>query len=151
MRPAAAIVVATLILIVIGTLEAGESARQLAEAAGAPRLQAADAGLTAIGLLASTAVYLGLGWWAREDRAALRLGGLTGVVAGLVGGTVRAWLIAGAVRDIVERYAAVPDWFVPAVLAAYVALAGIASAVGGAAIAFAGVRIARAARSRPRA
>jgi hypothetical protein len=137
---------ATLLLVAIGALEASESARQLAEAVGGPQLQAAGAGLTALGLLASMAVYVALGWWAGEDRAALRLGAVTGVVAGLVGGAVRAWLIAGAVRDAVERYAAVPDWFVPAALTIYVTLAVVASAVGGAAIAFAGVRIAKVSR-----
>src|SRR5438093_9915292 len=122
-RPALAIATCALFLVVIGTLEAGESARQLAEAAGAPRFGPEGAGLTALGLFASTAVYVGLGWWAGEDRAALRLGALTGVAAGLVGGAVRAWLIADAVSEIVARYAAVPDWFVPAALAIFVLLA----------------------------
>jgi hypothetical protein len=108
---------------------------------GAPRLGAAGAGLTALGLLASAAVYVALGWWLGEDRAALRSGALTGMLAGLLGGTVRAWLIAEPVGDIVRRYAAVPDWFVPLALAIFVALSTAASALGGAAIAFVGVRI----------
>src|SRR5713101_9970450 len=140
-RQALAIATSALALIVIGALEAGESARQLAEAAGAPRIGPAGAGLTALGLFASTVVYVGLGWWVGDDREALRLGALTGVIAGLVGGAVRAFLIADAVGDIVARYAAVPDWFVPTALAIFVALAAVVSAIGGAALAFAGVRI----------
>ena len=150
MKRASAVALAALVLIAIGTLEAGESARQLDEMVGTPRLGAAGAGLTALGLLASAAVYLVLGFWLGEDRAALRLGALTGVVAGLLGGTVRAWLIAGPVGDIVARYAAVPDWFVPLVLAVFVALSVFVSALGGAAIAFAGVRIRKARSSEER-
>ena len=146
-RVALPVALAALVLVIIGTLEADESARQLAETVGRSRLQPSGAGLTALGLLASTAVYLGLGWWAGDDRDALRVGALTGVVAGLCGGAVRAWLIADAVREIVARYAAVPEWFVPAALWIFVGLATVVSAVGGAAIAFAGVRIRRAARA----
>ncbi len=145
MSDAAAVAVglAGLLLVIVGSLEAGESARQLSEIAGRPRLQASGAGLTALGLIASSLVYLALGWWAGADRAAVRLGALTGVVAGLAGGTVRAIFIAGPVRDIVDRYAAVPDWFVPAVLIVFVGLAAVVSAAGGAVLAFAGVRIRR--------
>ncbi len=141
MRRASAIALAALVLIGIGALEAGESARQLGEMVGAPRLGSAGAGLTAVGLLASAAVYVALGWWLGEDRAALRSGALTGILAGLLGGTVRAWLIAEPVGDIVRRYAAVPDWFVPSALAIFVALSAVVSAIGGGAIAFVGVRI----------
>jgi hypothetical protein len=139
-----------LLLVIVGTLEANESARQLSDIAGRPRLQPAGAGLTALGLAASSAVYLALGWWAGADRDAWRLGALTGIVAGLVGGTVRAFLIAGPVGDIVERYAAVPEWFVPAVLVIFVALAAVVSATGGAVLAFAGVRIRRSRSSEER-
>jgi hypothetical protein len=147
-RPLAAVGLATASLVVIGTLEASESARQLSEIAGRPRLGPAGAGLTAVGLVASSGVYLALGWWAGVDRTALRLGALVGIVAGLVGGTARAILIAGAVSDVVDRYAAVPEWFVPAVLVVFVALAAVVSSVGGAVLAFAGVRIRRAGRAR---
>jgi hypothetical protein len=142
-RNAAAVGVAGLLLVIVGTIEAGESARQLSEIAGRPRLQPAGAGLTALGLALSGLIYLALGGWAGTDRAAVRLGALTGVVAGLAGGSVRALLIAGPVGDIVDRYAAVPEWFVPAVLIVFVALAAVVSAAGGAVLAFAGVRIRR--------
>src|SRR5207244_1080499 len=58
-------------------------------------------------------------------------------------------LVAGPVADLVARYAAVPDWFVPGVLAVFVALSCVASAVGGGALAWTGRRLSRAARSRP--
>jgi hypothetical protein len=143
MRRASAVAVAALLLVAIGTLEGGESARQLDEMVGAPRLGSAGAGLTALGLLASAAVYVALGWWLGDDRAALRIGALAGVLAGVIGGTVRALLIAEPVGNIVARYAAVPNWFVPLALAIFVALSIVASAIGGAAIAFVGVRIRR--------
>jgi len=147
-RNAAAVGVAGLLLVIVGSFEAGESARQLGEIAGRPRLQPAGAGLTALGLVLSGLVYLALGWWAGTDRAAVRLGALTGVVAGVAGGSARAVLIAGPVGDIVARYAAVPEWFVPAVLVVFVALAAVVSAAGGAVLAFAGARIRRGRASR---
>ncbi len=141
MRRATVVALAVLVLTTIGALEARESARQLDELVGAVRIGAGGAGLTALGLLASAAVYLALGGWLGEDRAAVRLGALTGALAGLVGGALRAWIIAVPVGDIVARYATVPDWFVPLALAIFVALAAGASALGGAALAFVGVRI----------
>ncbi|HKW77885.1 MAG TPA: hypothetical protein VJQ09_02230, partial [Candidatus Limnocylindria bacterium] len=81
---------------------------------------------------------------------AVRLGAVTGALAGLVGGGVRAWIIAPAVGAIVDRYAAVPEWFVPAALAVYVAIAFAGGAVVGGALTFAGARVARAWRTRPR-
>lgn len=94
-------------------------------------------------------MYLGLGWWLRDDRAAIRAGLTAGLVSGAAGGTIRALLIADGLRDIVGRYAAVPDWFIAVVLAVFVALSVAASAAGGAALGFAGVRLARAWRPRP--
>ncbi len=141
--------VATLLLIAIGAVEATVSAAQLAESVGRPRLESAGVMLSVAGLLASTAVYLGLGYLAKDDRAALRTGALTGVLAGLIGGAVRAFIIGGAVGDLVARYAAVLAWFVPAALAVFVVLSSAASALGGGALAWTGRRLSRAARSRP--
>jgi len=140
---------ATVVLIAIGAIEARVSAQQLAETVGRPRLESAGVMLTAAGLLASTVVYLVLGHLAENDRAALRSGALTGALAGLIGGTARAFIIDGPVSDLVTRYASVPDWFVPAALAVFVALSCAGSAVGGAALAWTGRRLSRAARSRP--
>jgi hypothetical protein len=145
----AAIPVATAVLIVIGAIEARVSAQQIAESVGRPRIESAGVTLTAAGLLASTVVYLVLGHLSADDRAALRTGVITGLLAGLVGGTLRAFIISGAVADLVARYAAVPDWFIAVALGIFVVLSCLASAVGGAAIAWTGRRISRAARSRP--
>jgi hypothetical protein len=144
-----AIPVATALLIVIGAIEARVSAQQIAESVGRPRLESAGVMLTAAGLLASTVIYLVLGHLATDDRAALRAGVVTGVLAGLAGGAVRAFTMSGAVSDLVARYAAVPDWFITVALGTFVVLSCVASAVGGGAIAWTGRRISRAARSRP--
>jgi len=142
-------VVAVVLLIAIGAIEASVSAQQLAEAVGRPRLEGAGVTLTAAGLLASALIYLVLGHLALDDRAALRTGALTGAFAGLVGGTVRAFIITSAVADLVARFAAVPDWFVTLALGVFVALSCAASAVGGGVLAWTGRRLSRAARSRP--
>jgi len=139
---------AVVVLVAIGAVESSVSAQQLAEAVGRPRLEGAGVTLTAAGLLASAAIYLVLGHLAANDRAALRAGAITGVFAGLVGGTVRALIISGAVAGLVARYAAVPDWFVTVALGVFVALSCAASAVGGGALAWTGRRLSRAARSR---
>jgi hypothetical protein len=138
------------LLVAIGTLEARESARQLAELTSFTHIQPAGAGLSALGVALSAALYVAMGWWVREDRRALRLGLAVGVAAGLVGGSIRAWLIADAVRDAIARFAEVPDWFVSIVLIVFVALSLLVSAAGGAALAFAGVRLSRSSRNRPR-
>lgn len=144
-----AVPVGALLLIVIGAIEAGVSAQQIAESIGRPRLESAGMMLTAAGLLASTVIYLMLGRLASDDRAAIRSGVLTGVLAGLGGGALRALIISGAVTDLVARYAAVPDWFITVALGIFVVLSCVASIVGGGAIAWTGRRISRAARSRP--
>jgi hypothetical protein len=141
---------AILLLVAIGTAEARESARQLAELTSFSRLQPAGAGLSALGIAASALVYVALGWWLRDDRRALRLGAIVGIAAGLIGGSIRAWLIADPVRDAIASYADVPEWFVWVVLIAFVVLAVLVSAAGGAALAFAGVRVSRSSRNRPR-
>jgi hypothetical protein len=141
--------IAAIALVLIGALEARESAREIAELTGPLRLTASGAGLTSLGLAASVLIYVVLGWRAGDDGRALRAGAIVGVAAGLIGGTVRAAIISGALGDAVDRYVDVPEWFVPAALAAFVVLSAVVSAIGGAAVAFAGVRISRSARSRP--
>ena len=144
-----AVPVATTILVAIGAVEAAVSAQQLAETVGRPRLESAGVTLTAAGALASTLVYLVLGYLATSDRAAARAGAMTGALAGLFGGAVRALIITDAVGGLVARYADVPGWFVPAALAVFVVLSCAASVVAGGALAWTGSRLSRAARSRP--
>ncbi|HEY6203564.1 MAG TPA: hypothetical protein VI056_11035 [Candidatus Limnocylindria bacterium] len=141
--------VAIVLLVGVGAVEASASARQLAESAGPLRLGGAGVALTAAGLIASAAIYLVLGHLAADERGALRAGAITGTLAGLVGGALRAVIISGVVADLVARYAAAGDWFVPAALATFVLVSLVASAVGGAALAWTGRRLSRAARSRP--
>ena len=138
-----------MLLVGIGAFEANLSAQQLAEAVGRPRLEGSGVALTAAGLLASALTYLVLGHLAPDDRAAVRVGAVTGAFAGLIGGTVRAVIISGSVKELVARYAAVPDWFVVVALAVFVGLSSAASATGGGTLAWTGRRLSRAARSRP--
>ena len=138
-----------MLLIAIGTLEASESARQIGELTSFTRLRPNGAGLTALGVAASAAIYLALGWWLREERAAVRIAAAVGMVAGVVGGTLRALLIADAVRDAIARNAVVPEWFIGAVLAVFVMLSAVVSVLAGAALAFAGTRLSRGGRTRP--
>ena len=139
MKIAAAIVA----LVVVGALEARESAQQIADATGPLRPSPSGVGLTALGLIASVAIYVVLGW-SLDDRAALRRGALVGVIAGTIGGAVRASIIAGVVADAISRYALVPEWFVPGVLALFVVGSALVSAGGGAALCFAAIRLRRA-------
>ena len=141
---------AAAILVLIGTFEALESSRQLAELTTFTRIQPAGAGLSALGLAASALIYLALGWWLHTDSPAIRLGAIVGTAAGLIGGSIRAWLIADPVRDAISRYADVPEWFVMAVLVVFVTLAVLVSAAGGAAMAFLGVIASRSWPNRPR-
>ena len=137
------------LLVAIGAVEASVSADQLLTRSTRPRLEAAGVLLTAGGLLASTVIYLVLGHLAANDIVAIRAGVLTGAFAGLIGGTVRAIIISEVVAGLVSGYAAVPDWFVLAALAVFVALSCAVSAVGGGTIAWTGRRLSRALRSRP--
>jgi hypothetical protein len=147
----AVVVVAAMLLIVIGAVEASVSAAQLAASVGGPRLGGAGVAMTAIGLLASATVYLVLGHLATDDEVALRTGALAGAIAGVFGGALRAYIISGAVGELVARYSIVPEWFVPSALAVFVALSCAATVVGGGALAWTGRRLSRAVRSRPRA
>ena len=143
------VLVASAALVLIGTLEAMESARQIEETTGPLRLRPGGVGLTALGLVASAAVYLGVGWLARSEHVAVRAGLLVGGIAGLTGGVIRATLIAPAVSDIVARYAVVPEWFLVVVMGVFVAGCVAVSLVAGAALAFVGSRFSRGGRSRP--
>jgi hypothetical protein len=129
-------VIASAILIAIGAVEAIASLDQLDAAGARPRLGGSGLAIGALGLLASAAVYVALGRLAASERAAVRSGGVTGALAGAIGGTLRAAILGDVVTYSVERYASVPDWFVPAVLAVFVVGALFASAAAGALIAW---------------
>jgi len=96
---AAVIVLAMLALVAIGTAEASISNDQLSQVPGRarPALSAGGAALTLVGIALSAAVYAAVGLWlarggARES-AVLGIGMAVGAGAGIVGGTIRAYLI----------------------------------------------------------
>jgi hypothetical protein len=143
------VAVAAAALIAIGTLEASESARQIAETTGPLRLRPSGVGLTALGLIASAAIYLGVGRLARSEREAIRAGLLAGGIAGAIGGMIRAQLVSPEMSAIVARYAVVPEWFLTLVNGVFVAGCIAVSTVAGAALAFVGSRLSRGERTRP--
>ena len=147
-----AIVVAAFALVVIGALEALESAREMSEATGSPSITTLGASASALGLLASCGVYVILGWGLGNDGGALRAGAIAGALAGLIGGTLRVLIVGEQVAYAIARAAPAPEWFISLVFVVFVVGAICVSAAAGAALAFLGVRLARAirsARSRP--
>lgn len=147
--------VAVAALVVIGTAEAGESARQLAElpGRGRPTLTGAGATLTAVGFVLSVAVYALLGWWiarsAVAESDAVRSGVLVGVLAGLIGGTIRGLFVRDYLADTISRFG-LPSDFTSWSLVVFIALSVIASAAGGGALTWLSFRLARSRPSRPR-
>jgi len=85
-----AMVVSVVLLVAIGTIEAGESARQLADqpGQGRPTLAPGGAALTVFGLVLSLAVYGILGWVVARDRGTERFAVWTGVVVGIFAGLI---------------------------------------------------------------
>jgi len=144
-----AMLVAAVLLVAIGSVEAATSAAQLAAVAGPLRLGGPGVLLSVAGFVASAAVYLALGVVSRDERAAARSGILTGLVAGAIGGALRAWIIREETERLVSRYSVESTFFVGVGLAVFVVLSCAASAVGGGALAWTGRRLSRAARSRP--
>jgi hypothetical protein len=141
-------VLAVVLLVAIGALEAGESARELGElpGRGRPELRPAGGAITVIGLALSTAIYvvLGrlLGRGGEDGRSAVLTGASVGVAAGLVGGTIRAL----AVRDFLDAEVArfgLGGELVTWSLAAFVGLSAAASAAGGAVLCWLGYRLSR--------
>jgi hypothetical protein len=149
----AAPALAVIALVAIGTAESLESARELAElpGRGRPTLGAGGAALTVAGLLLSIGVYAALGWsvssWTGRESVALRMGATVGVAAGLVGGTIRALAVRDYVDSTVSGFG-LPVDLATFALVVFVALAVLASAIGGSAITWLSFRSARK-RSRP--
>ncbi len=149
-RPA---VIAAIGLIALGAIESLVSARQLAELPPRARPQLAPAGtlLTGVGFLLSVAIYLWLGrTLARAglgDGAVVRGGAVTGIVAGAVGGGLRAVAVSDYLADALDRVA-VPPGYLQAALVLFVIGAIALGAVGGGALTFLGARLGRQ-RTRP--
>ena len=145
---------AVVALVAIGTAEAAESARQLEAlpGRGRPSLQPTGAALTGLSLALSSAVYLVLGWLVgRRDageRVAVVTGLQVGVVAGVIGGTLRALAVHEYLGDVVGRFGLASElatWS----LVVFVGLSVIASAVGGGALTWLGFRLSPSSRRPP--
>ena len=150
-----AMVVSVVLLVAIGTIEAGESARQLADqpGQGRPTLAPGGAALTVFGLVLSLAVYGILGWVVARDRGTERFAVWTGVVvgifAGLIGGSIRALFVRDYLASALGRYG-LPEEITSWALVVFVLLSVAASAAGGGAITWLSFRWAPDARPRPR-
>jgi hypothetical protein len=146
---------AVVLLVAIGTAEATDSARQLANQPfrGRPSLAPGGAALTFVGLLLSVAVYAALCWYlsrlGSSERDAVSKGAVVGIFAGLIGGTVRAALVRDYLASTVGRFG-LPEEFTSWTLAVFVALSIVASAAGGGAITWLSFRSARKRSPRPR-
>jgi hypothetical protein len=150
-----AIVAAVVLLVAIGTIEAGESARQLADqpGRGSPTLAPGGAALTFFGLVLSLAVYGVLGWIVARDRGTERIavwiGVVVGIFAGVIGGSIRALFVRDYLANTLGRYG-LPEELTSWSLVVFVLLSVAASAAGGGAITWLSFRRARPARPRPR-
>jgi hypothetical protein len=141
-------VLAVAALVAIGAAESLESARQLAllPGRGRPALAPEGTALTFAGLALSLAIYAALGIaLARStltEGAVLRQGALTGLAAGLIGGTVRAVVISDYLGGVVRSFG-MPVEFLVGSLTIFVALSSVASAAGGGVLTWLGFRLGR--------
>jgi hypothetical protein len=141
---AAVILLAMLALVAIGTAEASVSNDQLSQLPGRarPALSAGGAALTLVGIALSAAVYAIAGLWLARGRAresaVLGIGMAIGTGAGLVGGTIRAYLIRDYLGDVLAGYG-LGDLLV-VTLAVFVALSVAASVAAGASLTWLGFR-----------
>ena len=148
-------VVAVVLLVAIGTVEAAQSARELADqpGRGGPTLAPGGAALTFFGLVLSLAVYGALGWVVGRDRGTERLalwsGAGVGIFAGLIGGSIRALFVRDYLAGTFGRYG-LPEELTSWSLAVFVVLSIVASAAGGGAITWLSFRWTRPGRPRPR-
>lgn len=141
------IFLAVVLLVAIGTAEAWVSNDQLAQLPGRarPALSAGGAALTVIGVALSAGVYAAFGWWlarhqARET-AVLGIGMAIGAGSGLIGGTIRAYLIRGYLGQVLADYGLADLLMVT--LAVFVALSIVVSVAAGASLIWLGFRGAR--------
>ncbi|TMC68969.1 MAG: hypothetical protein E6J13_12725 [Chloroflexi bacterium] len=141
------VLVAVLTLVGIGTIEAILSNEQLAQLPGRaqPYLSGSGAWLTLASVVLSSAVYVALGiLLARSggpESIAVSTGVAVGAAAGLVGGTIRAFLVSGYIGEVLARYS-LGDFLV-LTLAVFVALSVLASLAAGAALTWLSFRGAR--------
>jgi len=150
---AAAIVLAVIALVGIGTAEALISNDQLSElpGRGRPAFSGAGAALTLVGIGLSIAVYAALGaLLARagtRESVVLPLGMTVGAGAGLVGGGIRAYLVRDYLNGVLAGYGLAE--LLGVTLAVFVAISLLLSVAAGASLTWLSFRGARR-RLRPR-
>jgi hypothetical protein len=150
---AALYVLAVAALVGIGTVEALISNEQLAElpGRGRPALSAGGSAVTVIGVTLSATVYALLGLLLARDGAdesrVLPIGLGVGAAAGLVGGTIRAYLVGDYLGTVLAGYG-LADLLV-VTLVVFVALSVLVSAAAGAGLTWLSFRGGRR-RRRPR-
>jgi len=141
---AALIVLAVVALVAIGTAEAWVSNDQLSQlpGRGRPALSGGGALLTLVGIALSAATYAGFGLLLARDgaggSAALGLGMAVGAAAGLIGGTIRAYLVRDYLGDVLAGYGFADLLIVT--LALFVALSVLVSGAAGASLTWLGFR-----------
>jgi hypothetical protein len=135
-------------LVAIGAAESLESARQLSllQGRGRPALAPEGTALTFAGFALSVAVYVALGVALAHstlaEGAVLRHGALTGLAAGLIGGTIRAVVVSDYLGGVVASFG-LPVEFLVGSLAIFVAVSIVASAAGGGVLTWLGFRLGR--------
>ena len=150
---AALFLLAVTALIAIGTAEALVSNAQLAVLPGRarPALSGGGAALTAAGVALSAGVYAAFGIVlarrATPERTAVPTGLAVGVAAGLVGGTIRAYLVSDYLREVLAGYGLAD--LTLASLAVFVVLSLLVSAAAGTAVTWLSFRAARPRTPRP--
>ena len=138
----ALIVVAVVALVGIGTTDAFVSNDQLSQLPGRarPALSAGGAALTVLGIALSAIVYATLGLWlARDgarDAAVPGIGMTVGAGAGLIGGTIRAYLVRDYTGEVLASYGLADLLIVT--LAVFVALSVAVSVAAGAGLTWLG-------------
>ncbi|HVD31652.1 MAG TPA: hypothetical protein VNE19_08075 [Methylomirabilota bacterium] len=141
---AALILITIVALVAVGTAEALISNEQLSQLPGRarPALSESGAVLTAIGILLSAAVYTVLGALLARDgareRAVLGIGMAVGAAAGLIGGTIRAYLIRDYLGEILAGYGL--TGLLVVTLAVFVAVSVAVSVAAGASLTWLGFR-----------
>ena len=138
------IVVAVVALVAIGTAEALISNDQLSQlpGRGRPALSAGGASLTVVGIVLSIAIYAALGVFLARDgvraNGVLGIGTAVGAAAGLIGGTIRAYLIRDYLSDALAGYGLADLLIVT--LAVFVFLSVAVSVAAGASLTWLGFR-----------
>ena len=141
---AALIVVAVVALLGIGTVDAFVSNDQLSQLPGRarPALSGGGAALTVLGIALSAIVYAALGLWLARDgareAAVLGIGMTVGAGAGLIGGTIRAYLVRDYIGEVLSGYGLADLLIVT--LAVFVGLSVAVSVAAGASLTWLGFR-----------